>query len=427
MSWADGPLRAISIETTGGDDETARIVAAALVFIGDTVPLDNVNLLIDPGVPVPAEAAIRHGITTERARAEGIPPSEALQIIANRIRGAWGCGNPLIGFGIVSTLTVLDREMRRHLGRGMAVEGPVIDPHIIDSATDHRDGQRSLHETCQYYNVRYGRPHDPEEDALAAARLAWKLARRHPAKIGRKPLPDLHRQQIEWAGQQAARRAKTGDDGQFADGIWPLRPSSSVDPRWNRAVLDAIHRKILSDWESKLRVDGPGPFRTELHIVNDTRTVDPYFTSIRCLPHQGGHNDAVLIAAMGCLAQAMSADRVVIAWEPGSLQLATWSRGMPLPARDGVYALKLLDVVVGIPIRLSTHPYTPPDRPPGSTPFSWGTAAVTDHPAEELHPVIEAMIGFWREPDPAPESEFRLRQSFRTMRCDITESPHPRR
>jgi DNA polymerase III subunit epsilon len=184
MSWADGPLCGISIKTTGEDDETARIVAAGLVFISSTIPRDNVNLLIDPGVPIPAEASARHGITAERVRAEGIAPSEALDIIIRGLQGWWFSSQPVIGYGIRSTLTVLDREMRRHLGRGLAVAGPVVDPHVIDLALDHRDRPRSLEQDCRYYGVRHDGPHDPVQDALAGARLAWKLARRYPGESG---------------------------------------------------------------------------------------------------------------------------------------------------------------------------------------------------------------------------------------------------
>ncbi|WP_326943207.1 hypothetical protein OG439_24465 [Amycolatopsis sp. NBC_01307] len=38
MTWEDCPLRAISVETTGDDEETARIVAIALVSIDGMVP-----------------------------------------------------------------------------------------------------------------------------------------------------------------------------------------------------------------------------------------------------------------------------------------------------------------------------------------------------------------------------------------------------
>jgi hypothetical protein len=129
----------------------------------------------------------------------------------------------------------------------------------------------------------------------------------------------------------------------------------------------------------------------------------------------------MITALMGCLASAKAADRVVIAWEPASLRIATMDLDTALP---GEHALKILDVVVGVPARLSTHPYTPPVRPPAATSFSWGTATVIDCPTE-LPPVIGAMIEAWRQPDPAPENEITQRYSFQKMDFDISTVPHP--
>jgi len=369
VSWADGRLCAISVETTGGDDERARLVAIAMVFIGDNPPIDDVRLLINPGIAIPVEATSRHHITTEWVKAEGIAPAEALQTIRNRLQGCWGSGDPLIGFDIMSTLTVLDREMRRHLGVGLAVTGPVVDPHLIDRVLDRAGRTRSLPESCRHYEVRHDSPHDAVANAYAAARLAWRLARRHPKKIGNKPLMKLHQQQLDWA----PRNGRPG---------WPLRPNSTVDPRWTNDVFDAIHAKIRDDWEATLRKKGPLPFRTELHIVNDTLNPDPYFTSVRVLPNNMGHNDTFLIAYMGELAQAMAADRVVIAWEPGSLQLATLTPGAPLPAAERTRALHVLDVVHDTATRLCRYPFTRPTRD-GTTPFSWGTTEVVDRPGPQ--------------------------------------------
>lgn len=156
---------AIGIETTGGDVETTRIVALALLFLGDKTPVPN---------------AIHVFAETE--------PGEVLQEVANRLPASWGLGRPLIGFGIHRTLTVLDREMRRYLGHGFAVTGPVIDPHVIDLALDRREGERSLAQTCERYSVRHGSLDDPEQQALAAARLAgwlaWKMARGYRKQVG---------------------------------------------------------------------------------------------------------------------------------------------------------------------------------------------------------------------------------------------------
>ncbi|WP_037687783.1 hypothetical protein, partial [Streptomyces aureocirculatus] len=49
------------------------------------------------------------------------------------------------------------------------------------------------------------------------------------------------------------------------------------------AVMEAVRRKILTDWDRLLRTDGATSFRPELHVVNDTRDRHPCFTPLRCL------------------------------------------------------------------------------------------------------------------------------------------------
>lgn len=242
MSWADRRLCGFDVETTGEGQESARIVAVALVFVGGGQPTDTVDLLVDPGVEIPAEATAVHGITTERVRAEGLQPAEAMQMVANRLGGAWRSGVPVVGFNVVYDLTVLDRELRRHLGAGLAVSGAVVDPHVIDRALDRRKGKRTLEKTCRYYNVRHDGAHDATQDALAAARLAWRLAKRYPAEVGGRTLAELHRQEMDWAQQWAIRlneywRSQKQDKS--IDGVWPLRPYTPTQE--TRRVTQEVH------------------------------------------------------------------------------------------------------------------------------------------------------------------------------------------
>ena len=225
MSWADGRLCGFDIETTGEGREIARIITVTLVFVGGGQPAETVCLLADPGVEIPAAATAVHGITTERARAEGLKPAEVMETVASRLAEAWTSG-PVIGFNIVYDLTVLDRELRRHTGSSLDVPGPVIDPHVIDRALDRRKGKRTLEETCRYYDVRHDAAHDATQDALAAARLAWRLAKRHPTQVGGLSLAELHAQQVGWAQQWADRlNAYWRSQGQdkSIDGSWPLQ------------------------------------------------------------------------------------------------------------------------------------------------------------------------------------------------------------
>jgi DNA polymerase III subunit epsilon len=227
VGWADGRLCGFDVETTGEEPEHARVVAATLVLVGAGRPRHEFRLLIDPGVEIPAAATAVHGITTEQARTEGRAPADALTEIVRLLHTTWERGVPVVAFNGSYDFTVLDRELIRHLGSGFTVTGPVVDPHIIDRALDRRGGKRTLEQTCRHYQVRLDGAHDATQDALAAARLAWRLSRLHPVEVGEPSLSELHDKQVVWSQQLADSlnqywRSQGRD--KTMDGSWPVRP-----------------------------------------------------------------------------------------------------------------------------------------------------------------------------------------------------------
>lgn len=77
--WTRGLLASFDLETTGTDPFEARMVQASVMVIGANFGVVARRWLVNPGVEIPAEAAAIHGITTERARAEGQPAAAARQ------------------------------------------------------------------------------------------------------------------------------------------------------------------------------------------------------------------------------------------------------------------------------------------------------------------------------------------------------------
>lgn len=74
-SWYDR-LGVFDLETTGIETETSRIVSAYVGVVDAFGAPKGVSWLADPGVEIPAQASAVHGITTERARAEGRDAAE---------------------------------------------------------------------------------------------------------------------------------------------------------------------------------------------------------------------------------------------------------------------------------------------------------------------------------------------------------------
>ena len=207
-NWHLGPLVALDFETTGVEVETARIVTACVALIDGTGELrpDIMTWLVDPGVEIPAEAAKIHGITTEHARQFGRPPAECVREIFSRLGHATA---PIVAFNACYDLTVLDREMRRHgVAPVTSVARFVVDPFVLDKHVDrYRKGKRNLTAACEHYGVRLDGAHDASYDAVAAARVAWRIAQRYP-EIAAMELAELHALQVQ---------AKREQDASFAD------------------------------------------------------------------------------------------------------------------------------------------------------------------------------------------------------------------
>lgn len=224
MTWSNGPFLAYDCESTGVAVESDRIVTATTVWI-DGSDLDVTSWLIDPGVEIPDAAAAIHGVTTEHARNLGRPPAECVHEIAKQLNNAWGQGVPVLAYNAPFDLTILDREMRRHLGAAL-VPGPVLDPFVIDKHVSYRRGKRTLTAQCEHYGVRHDGAHDATADAIAAARVLWALARRYPT-VAEKTVAELHDAQVTWAAEQAASfrdyLIKQGKTDDLSHGEWPMR------------------------------------------------------------------------------------------------------------------------------------------------------------------------------------------------------------
>jgi DNA polymerase-3 subunit epsilon len=230
MGWQDEFFCALDTETTGTDVESDRIVTATVVWIKGR-QIEAREWLINPGVEIPQAAIDVHHVTNERARAEGLAPATALAQIFSELDDAWTAHRPVVIYNAAFDLTILDRELRRHCGQSLdGVIGPVIDPFCIDKALDpYRKGSRKLTDVCMHYNVRLDDAHTSTGDALAAARLAWRLAQVYPEQLA--DLGLVNGLQADWREQWATNFTdwlrSQGKDEQIR-GEWPLIPFEPV-------------------------------------------------------------------------------------------------------------------------------------------------------------------------------------------------------
>ncbi|MEU5581904.1 3'-5' exonuclease [Streptomyces huasconensis] len=233
MGWHQELLIGFDLETTGTDPDEARIVTAAVIEVKAGETLGHRTWLADPGVPIPAEAVAVHGVTNERAAAEGRPADAVADALAEVLVAYWQSGVPVIAYNAVFDLSLLSAELRRYglpslrERLGGAEPGPVIDPYTIDRSVDrYRRGKRNLEAVCTEYGVVLEAAHDAAADAQAAARLACAIADRHP-KVASLGPAELHRRQVEWYAEWAADfqnfLRKKGNPDAVVDGTWPLR------------------------------------------------------------------------------------------------------------------------------------------------------------------------------------------------------------
>jgi len=225
-TWYD-ELGVFDLETTGIDVETSRIVSATVAVIdADGVVRERTDWLADPGVEIPAQASAVHGITTERARAEGRMAAEVVAEIVASLRSLLERGVAVTVYNAPYDLTLLNREARRHGVAPLSSPAPIIDPLVIDKAVDrYRKGKRTLEFAAQFYGVELLDAHDAGADAIAAGRVAQAIARRYPEKLGA-DVSELHGLQVGWCADQAAsfqeymRRSRPDFT---TSGAWPER------------------------------------------------------------------------------------------------------------------------------------------------------------------------------------------------------------
>ncbi|NEY33040.1 3'-5' exonuclease [Streptomyces sp. PRKS01-65] len=235
-AWFEGRLAGFDLETTGVDVENDRIVTACVVQCGGGNPTQSFNWLADPGIEIPEGAAKVHGITTERARAEGRPAAEVVEQLVAALAESVSAGLPVVAMNASFDLTILDREARRHGVQPLVdIVGDdllVVDPRVLDKKIDpYRRGGRKLEDLCRHYEVALDGAHSADADAIAACRVAWRIATKDP-RIGSAPLSSLHLWQVSWARQQAESLAdyfrRTPGKESWADGVrteWPLIPA----------------------------------------------------------------------------------------------------------------------------------------------------------------------------------------------------------
>ncbi|WP_026549916.1 3'-5' exonuclease [Arthrobacter sp. Br18] len=230
-SWQKLPRAAFDLETTGRDPQGARIVTASILLVdGGGAPLEHHEWLADPGIPIPAEAAAIHGVSTEHARHHGQPVAGVVREVGAVLARLFDAGIPVLAFNARYDFTVLAREGERH-GVPTPNPRPVLDPFILDKQADrYRRGKRTLTAMCAHYGIEFENAHTSAADVQATLRVAATLAQRFPMLD--RPAEELHDSQLVWAERQAANfqeYLRRTDPAAVIECAWPLIPAEVPD------------------------------------------------------------------------------------------------------------------------------------------------------------------------------------------------------
>ncbi len=237
------PLLALDIvvldtETTGLDVRGDRIVAigAARMRGGPPDAAGALDLKVDPGVAIPAQATRIHGIAD--ADVAGAPaPAEALERLARFIGDA-----VVAGHSIHFDLAVLSHEASRH---GVAWRQPrALDIALLAAAMAPRRLDTSLDGLATSYGVEISGRHTALGDALAAGRILAAM------------LPDLRAAGIRTLAEAEALQSRARElvEQQEKAG-WYARPGDRPDfaaaaralPSVQGAIDSFLYRHRLAD------------------------------------------------------------------------------------------------------------------------------------------------------------------------------------
>lgn len=227
-------LICLDLETTGIDPLEDRIVTYSLIGInGDGRIAMQRSGLVNPGVPIPPEAAQVHGVTTEQATTQGESPATALAHISSALLYALQSRTAVCAFNARFDLTMIHAELERHDAPIPPMSSLlVVDPLIIDRQIDkYRRGRRTLEAVAKRYGVTLDNAHTADADALAAGLTAQEILTAHPDLLA-DGLDQLHENQTQWAAEQAAS---------LQAHFRKTDPQATVEARWPYYTKGVTH------------------------------------------------------------------------------------------------------------------------------------------------------------------------------------------
>ncbi|MCW2237322.1 exonuclease domain-containing protein [Azospirillum canadense] len=161
------PLVSLWVATTGDGEDSTVVSVGTVRLAGPRVFRSlSLDLFVDPGRPIPEEAAARHGVTD--AMVQGARPfAESWPVIAEALHSC-----VVVGIGVEAALDALERDFVR-AGPAGTLERPLsLDLARLATALDRSLEGAPLDRLCAAFGVA---PH-PRPDVFAPALIQAELA-----------------------------------------------------------------------------------------------------------------------------------------------------------------------------------------------------------------------------------------------------------
>lgn len=176
--WREHPIAMMDIETTGLDIYSDRVVEMACVVLEGRSIARTFSTMVNPGVPIPAEASRIHGITDEAVAhapsfAEALAGlvdcvgSEAAIVIPAAFNHAFD--KPFLSVESVRHCGIVPWFLRSRLGW--------LDPYVYGRrAFKYDPGKKQLVDIARLCGAKTGDAHTAEGDCMTALRCLFRLA-----------------------------------------------------------------------------------------------------------------------------------------------------------------------------------------------------------------------------------------------------------
>jgi len=177
--WNDLEIALLDVETTGRDAGIDRVIELGIVVGRGGVVIDRKNWLINPGIPIPAQATEVHGIKDEDVKdapAFGAVAQDIAQALRGRVPAAYNANfDKTFLLSEFARLGAAGLTGAERLPPGLRRDIEWMDPLVWARELQSDERSRALGDVAARLGIELETAHRASADAEAALRVLWAL------------------------------------------------------------------------------------------------------------------------------------------------------------------------------------------------------------------------------------------------------------